>query len=66
MTVNKKHLRVIRLQIPKDENAKWIQISRRMVISKEQLMQSVLRRHLKSRYPIPRKEWPFVFGKAGK
>lgn len=38
-------------------------LSRRSHLTKAQMIASVMRRHIKSRYQFPRREWHYVFGK---
>lgn len=57
---------VARVKMPitltKTEKDFLVALSRRSNMTPSQLVTSVMRRHIKSRYRIPRKEWYYVFG----
>lgn len=48
----------------KDE-AKFLRhLGRRSCLTPSEMITSVMRRHIKTRYRVPRKEWYYVFGAA--
>jgi hypothetical protein len=63
----KKAAPITRIEVPvlftKEEHLFLVHLGRRNNLTPSQMMASVMRRHLKSRYKIPRREWYYVFGK---